>query len=682
MKLLLPFLVGILFHPSAVNAQETRDLPKLDLASNIDLRQAISLPAENSILSGSTFVSNKQGYTGNGFVDFGGIGSSASWNVDIPWSGSYDVTLRYASKSNRGPMHLLVDGEKVGAFTVAKVANNWDTWKEETINVQIGAGSNRVMKIFASVTLGPNVDKMEVKFTGSIPSPVQPPVPSPVQPPTNDSGYKIVLEEYECLEQGTFRDSESRQFEVGFDFGNNLVVRRKGSSQVLWSLQGPEDYSRSRICLKSDGNLAIEPIGGIQEPCDATHIDAFERDFRFRFGINDSGGIAVFLDSEQVLWTGGVGSAPIQAPIPTPTLAPVQAPVLIPTRPPTFAPTNAPTPMPSPGPTSRPLTPAPTPSDITYKEVLSQHNYFGRERGNFGLSESREFEVGLNNNGNLVIRRTGNGSGVVWMLTDGINGVVTGDRFYMQQDGNLVMRTEDRKAVWTSKSADNKRSGHALGINNCGGIAVFRTADPKVLFWTGGLVCGELPPAPSPVRQPIAVPPPMPVFVPNPLPNGPDDKPYSVVLASGEQVLERERFVSSPNGRFKVGVNSAGQLILQRGNTKVWTLTDKYGDQVSNISRMYMQADGNLVLKTSSNKGLWNSETSKNFGSEFRIDDGGQLSVNFQGANLWMDGLPRNTYSGPSSPDLNFPLRGYFYYAVSTYIVYFTTHFDSISSLS
>ena len=99
-------------------------------------------------------------------------------------------------------------------------------------------------------------------------------------------------------------------------------------------------------------------------------------------------------------------------------------------------------------------------------------------------------------------------------------------------------------------------------------------------------------------------------------------------------------------------------------NTILWTLEDKTGTEVINISKMYMQADGNLVMKTSSNTGVWRSETSNNPAGEFRLDDTGQLSVNYQGTSLWIDGLPRATYTGPSSSDIQFPIRGYFYYAV------------------
>ena len=124
--------------------------------------------------------------------------------------------------------------------------------------------------------------------------------------------------------------------------------------------------------------------------------------------------------------------------------------------------------------------------------------------------------------------------------------------------------------------------------------------------------------------------------------------------------------MSSPNGHYEIGLDSEnGQLIIRtKDHDKIWTLTNDNENEISNIAKIYMQWDGNLVMKSSSDKGLWNSETSGNDGGEFRIDDGGQLSVNYLGTPLWIDGLPRESYTGPSSPDLNFPVRGFFYYAV------------------
>ena len=645
---LLSLLIGIFLNRRANGAP---------IAGDVGFGEEVTLLAKDSILKqGSKIAFNNKGYTGNGFIDFGGVGSSASWTMDIPVAGFYDVTIRYASKSNRGPIHLLIDDVKAGAFDAEKVANNWNTWKDETINVRIDGGSNRNIKIFASIKQGPNIDKMTVKL-------LRPISPEPVE----DLDYKVILNENECLERGVFQDNESGMFEVGFDDGDFLVLRKKDTSQVLWSLKGSGENLSSKICLKNDGSLVAEPIIDNEEICDKRPSGLYERNFSFRFGINNSGGIAIFLDSKRPLWTGGVGSGdstpPTQVPIPVPTWVP------------TFAPTNVSTL----GPTSKQGTQAPAPSrmpnnnDAQYKIVLSQHNYFGKDKNNFGRSDSGEFEVGMNQNGNLVVRRTGSNSGVVWTLKDSKSNDIVGERLYMQQDGNLVMRTENRKAVWTSGTADrNGRTGYSLGINNCGGIAVYRTPNPMGLVWIGGIqdTCGALAPQESPTPLPVL---PSPVAVPSPSSdiNRPTSRPYSIVLASNDRMLERDRFISSPNGQYNVGLDKQnGELIIRRGtnNDKVWTLMDKNGEKVSNISRMYMQSDGNLVLKTSSNKSLWNSETSKNAGAEFRIDNGGQLSINFQGAALWIDGLPRNIYSGPSSSDLNFPLRGFFYYAVSSII--------------
>ncbi len=654
MQRLISLLIYIILNTTSVYSAPIIGY-SLERAINNGFGEEITLLAKDGILDGSQFAFNNNGYTGNGFVDFGGVGTSASWMVDIPISGFYEVTIRYASKSDRGPLDLLVDGAKVGIFEIKKVANNWNTWQDETIKVQINAGNNRMLKLHASNIQGPNVDKMTIKYM------------EPVDKPVDDFDYKVILDENECLQKGEFQESESGVFEVGFE-RERLVLRRKDNSQVLWSLKaGASEVSPSKICLKSDGSLVPEPNSENQEICDTRSPSIYDRNFSFRFGINDSGKIAVFLDSKNVLWTGGVGSGgPVE---------PTHVPTAVPTPGPTWAPTFNPTLVPTLRPTPKGATPAPTPSstpgnnDSQYKKVLSENDYLGRDKSNFGQSNSGEYEVGVDGYGNLVVRRRGN---VVWILKHSNGIYVVGDRFYLQNDGNLVMRDANGKAVWTSKTALSKgRYGYSLGINNCGGIAIFHTSSSTDLVWTGGLQdsCEDLAPQESPALSPVggpdAVPTKSPVQSPVVIPKPTPDARYSTVLASNDRILERGIFVSSPNGQYSVGLNTDGQLIVQQGNSKVWTLMDKNGEKISNVSRMYMQADGNLVLKTSSNKSMWNSETSKNNGATFRIDDAGQLSINFEGAALWIDGLPRRVYSGPSSSDLVFPLRGFFYYAVS-----------------
>ena len=642
----LSLLMGLVCTRSTVS--QSMDRNTVEPFKNPGTTLEIMLSAKDSILYGSKKASNNDGYTGDGFIDFGGVGTSASWLLDIPITGSYLVTVRYASKNDRGPLDLFIDDELIGAFQIKKVANDWNTWKDETIKVHIDAGSNRLLKIKASNIQGPNVDMLEIKMMSPI-----------------DSVYKILLREKQCLDQGVFLESESGQFEVGLDQLGFLVVRRRATSEVLWSYEVSRDNTNLRICLESDGNLVIQPPSDSALICNTKPKAIYERSFGFHFGINDNGGIAVFLDSNNVLWTGGLDSE--LSVEPTAVHTPFRFPTLTPTRIPTFPPTF------------REITQVPSVTNQSntgyeYKEVLSQNNYFERGDKNFGQSDSGEFEVGLNEDGNLIVRKREITSDVLWILKDSNGRNIACDRFYMQNDGNLVMRSEDRTVVWTSKTADSSaRTTFSFGINNCGGIAVFHSPNPSVVIWTGGNQdhCRNTTPQQIPTPAPALLPTLSHTLSPKPTQESsrPTSQPYSVVLASNDRLLDRGRFTSSPNGQYSVGLNSEGQLIIRRGddNERVWTLMDKNRKTISDIDRMYMQTDGNMVLKTSSNKALWNSETSKNSGAEFRIDDGGQLSINFQGASLWIDGLPREIYTGPSSLDLNFPLRGFFYYAVSQF---------------
>ncbi len=130
----------------------------------------------------------------------------------------------------------------------------------------------------------------------------------------------------------------------------------------------------------------------------------------------------------------------------------------------------------------------------------------------------------------------------------------------------------------------------------------------------------------------------------------------SIVLSSNER-LERGQFVFSPNGKFKVGLTSAGDLVLQDDRSRtIWNA------KVSGGFRCYMQHDGNVIVRQSNNKALWTSNTYNNPDARLVVDDGGRIAVIHGNTPLWVDGIPRGVYNGPSSSDLSFPVRGVFYY--------------------
>jgi hypothetical protein len=158
-------------------------------------------------------------------------------------------------------------------------------------------------------------------------------------------------------------------------------------------------------------------------------------------------------------------------------------------------------------------------------------------------------------------------------------------------------------------------------------------------------------PDPSPTEQPIASPP------EDPRIGVRTTFPQSVVLSSNQK-LERGEFVLSPNGKFKVGLTSDGDLVLQEDSSRtIWNA------KVSGGYRCYMQRDGNVVVRQSSNnKVLWSSHTYNNPDAVLVVDDGGRIAVMHGITPLWSDGIPRGVYNGPSSSDLSFPVRGVFYY--------------------
>ena len=142
------------------------------------------------------------------------------------------------------------------------------------------------------------------------------------------------------------------------------------------------------------------------------------------------------------------------------------------------------------------------------------------------------------------------------------------------------------------------------------------------------------------------------------------------VIVRSNQFLERGEFHSSPSGRYKVGLTADdGQLVLIKVGDRddgaaETTATVVWSSGVSGGVKCFVQADGNVIVRDSNQNAKWSTETHGNPGAELVVTDQGQIALVDQATDtaIWLQGVPRTTYQGPSSDDMTFPIRGAFYY--------------------
>lgn len=265
-------------------------------------------------------------------------------------------------------------------------------------------------------------------------------------------------------------------------------------------------------------------------------------------------------------------------------------------------------------------------------------------RGRYISSPKGSYVMGLvESTGELVIKSKSNDV-ITWS-----NGVLGGERLYMQADGNLVVRKDDSSAIWNTLSGRNTGAELQLEIDDNGVASIvsgsykfWRSPEPMTASFNSG---GNIASTNNEKR----------LFSGNPNFMRFNER---VVLKSLEN-LSRGKFISSPSNMYHVGLNDVGDFVLQdtSNKRKIWNAN------VTDCATATMQPDGNFVLRDRSNKLIWTTHTSGNPGARLVVDNGGRLSIMVGQTTIWMEGIPRGVYNGaPSSSSLQFPLRGIFYY--------------------
>jgi hypothetical protein len=138
--------------------------------------------------------------------------------------------------------------------------------------------------------------------------------------------------------------------------------------------------------------------------------------------------------------------------------------------------------------------------------------------------------------------------------------------------------------------------------------------------------------------------------------------PESVVLLPGEY-LNPGQYRNSPGNKFRAGLSTSGDFIVQDLQMNpdgsplvIWSA------EVTDGARLNMQSDGNVVLRDESGNRLWDSNTQDYPTARLVVDDGGQLALKDGSTCLWLGGLPRDFYNFSRPSDMEFPIRGTFYY--------------------
>ncbi|WP_144395412.1 sialate O-acetylesterase [Pleionea sediminis] len=139
--------------------------PNLDHMT-LELIQSNLYEAEdNTQLNDARVTDVHPGYSGRGFVDYGGAGSYVEWPaITIPEDGTYTLSFRYANLRGTRNSKLLLNGNEILDLPFSGTGS-WTTWGNASYDVYLPKGQHsfRVQAINA----GPNLDSMKIEAKSS-----------------------------------------------------------------------------------------------------------------------------------------------------------------------------------------------------------------------------------------------------------------------------------------------------------------------------------------------------------------------------------------------------------------------------------------------------------------------------------------------------------------------------------
>ncbi len=111
------------------------------------------------------------------------------------------------------------------------------------------------------------------------------------------------------------------------------------------------------------------------------------------------------------------------------------------------------------------------------------------------------------------------------------------------------------------------------------------------------------------------------------------DTPTSGNSLQADEQLNNDEYLESTNGRYRLYLQGDGNVVLRDWDTKdaLWST----GTNGQGAVRLRFQGDGNLVLRSSSGSALWSSNTSESGATRLVLNNGGSLVIYAGDAAVW-----------------------------------------------
>lgn len=96
------------------------------------------LAAGDAERTNASLDANHDGFTGDGFINFDDIDSTATWTVTTPRADTYELTIRYANGASARTAELAAGGTTTDV--TAEATGGWATWETMTVSMELPEG--------------------------------------------------------------------------------------------------------------------------------------------------------------------------------------------------------------------------------------------------------------------------------------------------------------------------------------------------------------------------------------------------------------------------------------------------------------------------------------------------------------------------------------------------------------